>query len=109
MIDDRPEDLPDIWRDYRRILESAGGLGEFEAERLVSMIEAIGSTVGNDAGYNELIEKLADFVSKRRSEAEGALILLKRAQQLDFTDRIDMIRLLGKAVIGLRKKSTRNT
>lgn len=103
-IDEKPRDLPAIWRDYGGILDRAAGLGEFKAERLVSMIEIAGQVAGNDPAYNELIEKLASFVSKRKSEAEGALILLKRAQQLDFSDRIDMIRLLGKAAYGLSKK-----
>src|SRR5262249_49107263 len=53
---------------------------------------------------NKLIEHVADFVSQRSSEAEGALVLLKRAQQLDFSDRIDIIRLLGKAAVRLCKK-----
>jgi hypothetical protein len=104
LINYKSEDMPDIWRDYSGILDRVVGLGEFKAQRLISMIEIVGEIAGNDAAYNELIEKLADFVAKRTSEAGGALILLKRAQQLDFSDRIDMIRLLGKAVIGLSKK-----
>ncbi len=59
---------------------------------------------GNDPAYTSLIEKLAAFVSERTGEAEGALILLKRAQKLDFSDNLEMIRLLGKAAIGLTKK-----
>jgi hypothetical protein len=104
MIDHKPQDLPQIWRDCGNILDRAGGLGEFKAERLVSMIGVVGTIAGNDADYNALIEKLALFVSERTSEAKGALILLKRAQQLEATDRIDMIRLLGKAAIGLSKR-----
>jgi hypothetical protein len=103
-LDEKPEDLPEIWKDYAGVVNRAAGLGEFKAERLVSMIEVAGQVAGNDPAYNELVEKLADFVSKRKSEAEGALILLKRAKQLDFADRIDMIRLLGKAAYGLSKK-----
>ena len=103
-IDNRQEEFPNIWRDYSNILDHADGLGEFKATRLVSMIGVVGEVAGNDAAYNELIEKLAVFVAKRTSEAQRALIILKRARQLDLSDRIDMIRLLGKAVIGLNKK-----
>jgi hypothetical protein len=103
-LDQRHEDLRGIWRDYSNILDRANGLGEFKAERLVKLIEVIGTVADNDPAYNELVEKVAAFVAKRTSEAEGALILLKRAQQLDFSDRIDMIRLLGKAAVGLSKK-----
>lgn len=103
-LDNKRQELPDIWRDFSDVLEQAVGLGEFKAQRLVSMIEIAGQVAGSDPVYNELIEKLATFVAKRTSEAEGALILLKRAQQLDFSNRIDMIRLLGKAATGLSKK-----
>jgi hypothetical protein len=59
MIDNKSEDFPNIWRDFSAILERAAVLGEFKAERLVSMIEIVGQVAGNDAAYNELIEKLA--------------------------------------------------
>jgi hypothetical protein len=104
VLNEKPDELQGVWRDFMNVLERAAGLGEFKAERLGQMIEIGGRLAGNDAVYNELVEKLADFVSKRSSEAEGSLILLKRAKQLDFADRIEMIRLLGKAAYGLTKK-----
>ena len=104
VLNGKPDELPDVWRGFMNVLEQAAGLGEFKAERLGQMIEIGGQLAGNDPVYNELVEKLADFVSKRSSEAEGSLILLKRAKQLDFSDRIEMIRLLGKAAYGLTKK-----
>lgn len=104
LLDNQYDNFSEIWRGYIDILSQAEGLGEFDAKRLLSMIEATGGVAGNDPEYNQLVERVADFVSNRSSEAEGALVLLKRAQQLDFSDRIDMIRLLGKAVIGLTKK-----
>lgn len=93
-----------IWKELGVILEKAEGLGEFDADGLVSFIEVAGPIAGNDPAYNELVEKLATFVGSRRSEGEGALILLKRAQSLDFDDHFDMIRWLGKAAIGLTKR-----
>jgi hypothetical protein len=96
--------LPAVWQGFSAILEKAGGLGEFDADSLVSFIEVAGQAAGNDPAYNDLVEKLADFVGSRKSEAEGALILLKRARKLDFADRFDMIRWLGKAAIGLTKR-----
>jgi hypothetical protein len=99
-----PDALATIWREFATILEKAGGLGEFDADSLVSFIDIAGQFSGNDPAYNDLVEKLADFVASRKSEGEGALILLKRAQKLDFSDRFDMIRWLGKAAIGLTKR-----
>jgi hypothetical protein len=103
-IDKSPERLPDIWRDFGTVLDDARGLGEFDAERLEKMIELGGNVAGNDPAYTSLVEKLAAFVSDRKGEAEGALILLKRAQKLDFADNLEMIRLLGRAAHGLSKK-----
>ena len=100
----KTEELREVWRGFMQVLDRAAGLGEFKAERLEQMIEIGGQLAGNDPVYNELVEKLADFVGKRSSEAKGAVILLKRAKQLDFSDRIEMIRLLGKATFALSKK-----
>jgi hypothetical protein len=105
IINKKNEELVDIWNEFFVILEKAIGLGEFNADRMVSMIEVFGRIAGNDPAYNNLIEKTAEFIAKRKSEAEGALTLLRRAQQLDLSDnKFDMIRFLGKAVAGLSKR-----
>ncbi|MHB8829365.1 MAG: tetratricopeptide repeat protein [Syntrophales bacterium] len=104
VIDGKHDGFTDIWHDFAAILEKASGLSEFKVERLVSIVEMAGQLAGNDPAYNDLVEKMAEFVANRKSEAEGALILLKRAQKLDFSDNLDMIRFLGKAAIGLTKK-----
>lgn len=100
----KPDQLTEVWREMSAVLEEAKGLGEFRAEQLVNLIEAFGDAVGNDPTYNELVEKTASFIAERKGEAEGALVLLKRAQKLDFDNNFDMIRFLGKAAIGLSKK-----
>lgn len=104
MLDNKREELASVWGNFSVVLEKASGLGEFKADRLLQMIEIAGNIAGNDPSYNDLVEKTAEFVSNRKSEAEGALILLKRAQKLDFDNNFEMIRLLGKAAIGLTKK-----
>jgi hypothetical protein len=97
--------LASICAGYSVILDKAKGLGELDADGVIRFIEVIGGAAGNDPAYNELIEKLADFVATRKSEAAGALVLLKRAQKLDLSaDKFDMIRWLGKAAIGLTKR-----
>jgi hypothetical protein len=103
MAHDR-EALSSLWKAYAAVLEKASGLGEFDAEDVVRFIEVAGEVAGNDPAYNTLVEKLADFVGNRKSEAEGALVLLKRARKLDFPDKFDMIRWLGKAAVGLSKR-----
>ncbi|MBF0327444.1 MAG: tetratricopeptide repeat protein [Alphaproteobacteria bacterium] len=96
--------IPPIWSEFSEILAQARGLGEFDATRLVELIEAVGNAAGNDPTYNALIEEAADFISERTGEAEGALVLLKRAKKLDFDSHFEMIRLLGKAARKLAKK-----
>lgn len=93
-----------VWLEFSKILAKAPGLGEFEATRLVNLIEVVGNAAGNDPAYNTLIEEVSDFVRDRTGEAEGALVLLKRAQKLGFDNHFEMIRLLGKAARLLAKK-----
>ncbi|RDB07825.1 tetratricopeptide repeat protein [Runella aurantiaca] len=108
MQNEKRDGLSDIWKGFSQIFEKAGGLGEFNVDRLIGMVEIAGDFAGNDPAYNTLIEEMADFVSGRKSEAEGALILLKRAQKLDFESNLEMIRLLGKATVRLAKKEYRD-
>lgn len=96
--------LSSLWPQFSDVVKRARGLGEFSAERLTKMIEVFGIVAGKDSGYVQLVDEVAAFVSERTGEAQGALVLLKRAQQLDFEDNFEMIRLLGKAARQLTKK-----
>lgn len=96
--------LSALWPQFSEVVGQAKGLGEFSAERLMEMIEVLGTIAGNDPGYAHLVDDMAAFVTERKGEAQGALVLLKRAQQLDFEDNFEMIRLLGKAARQLTKK-----
>lgn len=93
-----------LWPKLSEILFKAEGLGEFRADSLLRMIEVFGNIAGTDRGYRDLVDQAAEFIAKRTGESEGALILLKRAQQLDFDQNMEMIRLLGKAGRQLTKK-----
>lgn len=104
VLDRADDELSNIWNGFSAVLKKAKGLGEFKADRLIQMIDVVGNIAGNDPEYNNLVEETAAFVSDRKSEAEGALVLLKRAQKLEFDDNFEIIRLVGKAVIGLTKK-----
>lgn len=97
-------DLSPIWQAYGDVIGQASGMGEYDAQRLRMMIEAMADVAGDDAGYTALVEKLSSFIADRTSEAEGALVLLRRAQKLSFDEHFEMIRLLGRAVMGLTKK-----
>ncbi len=104
ILNKAPQALPPLWTKFSDIVERAKGLGEFSAERLTKMIEVFGTIAGRDPNYTQLVDDVAAFVAERTGEAQGALVLLKRAQQLDFEDNFEMIRLLGKAARQLTKK-----
>lgn len=103
-INHDPAALTALWPQFSEVVEQAKGLGEFPAEQLIKMVEVFGNIAAKDPGYAHLVDQAASFVSERKSEGEGALVLLKRAQQLDFDDHFEMIRLLGKAAHQLTKK-----
>ncbi|WP_027330689.1 hypothetical protein [Marinimicrobium agarilyticum] len=96
--------LSPLWPQFSKVLKQARGLGEFSVGRLIQLVEIFGNIAGSDPGYRQLVDDMAAFVSERTGEAQGALILLKRAQQLSFENNFEMIRLLGKAARQLTKK-----
>lgn len=96
--------LATVWPRLSAVLERADGLGEFDAMRAVRLVEAMGEIAGSDAGYSKLYDQMVDCVSRRKSEAEGALMLLKRAKQIESGRNFEMIRLLGRAVSQLIKR-----
>ena len=107
-IKDDTAELPAIWSEFADVLERAKPMGEFDAERIKKIISTAGQVAGHDPEYNALVENLAVFVAQRKSEAEGARILVQRAQQLDFNQHFEMIRLLGKAIPKLSKREYDN-
>lgn len=104
MFKEDTQQLGSIWPQFSEVVKQAKDLGEFAAERLTKMIEVFGNFAGNDPGYMQLVDDVAAFVSERTGQAQGAIVLLKRAQQLDFEDNFEMIRLLGRATRLLTKK-----
>lgn len=96
--------LSSLWPQFADVVAQAEGLGEYDAGRLSRLIEVFGPVAGKDRGYGDLVDQLSAFVGRRTGQGQGALILLKRAQQLDFDENMEMIRLLGKAAPMLAKK-----
>lgn len=103
-IEKRSDRWPEIWSELGEILDEAHGLAEFDADRLIRLIDVASMPAGRDPTYRAVAERLADFVSKRSSEAEGALILLRHALRLEDDERFESIRLLGRAAMRLAKR-----
>jgi hypothetical protein len=104
LLNSNHDALPAIWKSFSEVLADARGLGEFNADRFVKFIEVTGKIAGSDPSYSQLVEDLAVFVSERKSDGEGALILLSRARNLDRSKPFEIIRLAGKAASQLTKK-----
>lgn len=99
-----PQRLASLWPQFSDVLTKAEGLGEFDVNRLTRLVEVFGPVAAKDRGYRDLIDQMSEFVTNRTGESQGALVLLKRARQLDFDENMEMIRLLGKAARLLTKK-----
>jgi hypothetical protein len=94
-----------LWPQLSEVVAKAEGLSEYRPFRLEGLLELFGRSAGNDDAYNRLVEDVAAFISKRTGDARGGLILLKRANQLDIQeDRLDVIRLLGRATRQLAQR-----
>ncbi len=97
--------LKALWPQFSEVITKAEGLSEYRAERLEPVVELFGRAAGSDETYNRLVEDMAAFISKRTGDARGGLVLLKRANQLDIEqDRLDVIRLLGRATRQLAQR-----
>ncbi|MDO8380643.1 hypothetical protein [Phenylobacterium sp.] len=99
-----PEGIARTWPELSQVLATASTLGEYDAKKLIKLIDAVSRVGEDDPAYGALVEEVAAFVTERTGSAEGARILLKRAQQLDFENHVDRIRLLGRAARQLTKK-----
>ena len=100
-----PDGLEALWLEFSDVLKAAEGLLEFEAERLIQMITRLGEHAGRSQGYSQLVDELAAFASRRRGEGGSGRILLERSRQLDIVaDRLEIIRILGKACRQLAKR-----
>lgn len=104
LVNEPGASLSAFWPRFTGLVERAQGLGEFQFDKLEGLIDSIGPSASQDKEFNHLVEKLAESVRERKGEAEAGLLLLKRAQQIDFDENFEMIRLLGKAVHSLSKK-----
>jgi len=102
---DRSEDRAPPWQEAGSILEAAAGLAEYDADRLSQLVDGVGPLGAKDPAYGELVDQLAEFMGKRAGEGESGRILLRRASRLDASaDRLERIRLLGRATHQLTKR-----
>lgn len=102
------ENLDEIWQALCGIIDRAEGLGEFPADMLETIVEAIGESVPDSQAFDTLVEKLAEFMAERSKEIKAGSIYLQQGERkLDAEKPIDGIKWLGRAVIHLSKDESR--
>ncbi|MEB8389257.1 hypothetical protein OO012_18685 [Rhodobacteraceae bacterium KMM 6894] len=100
--------LDDIWRKLSDIIDRASGFGEYPADLIDEVVEAISSMAPNSSTLDELVEKLADFMGERRKQGKaGSLYLLRGNQKLKIDEPAEAIHWLGKASICFMKEEYR--
>ncbi len=98
----------DIWIGLSSVIDRAAGLGEFPAEMLDSVVEALLPLAPVSAEFDKLVEKLAEFMAERSKELKAARIYLSQGERkLDAEKPIDGIKFLGRAVVNFMKEESR--
>lgn len=98
----------EIWVGLSSIIDRASGLGEFPADLLDSLIDAISPIATDSKVFDALIEKLAEFMSERDKERKAGDIYLKQGERkLDADKPIEAIKSLGRAVVFFMKEESR--
>ncbi|TXR50450.1 hypothetical protein [Phyllobacterium endophyticum] len=98
----------DTWRALLNIIERAKGLGEFPADLLDSVIDALSPYAPDSEVFDALVEKLAEFMSEREKELKAGQIYLNQGERkLEAEKPIDAIKWLGRAVVNFMKEESR--
>lgn len=102
------ENLDEIWQDLCGIIDRAAGLGEFPADMLETMVDAISESAPDSKAFDTLVEKLAEFMAERSKEIKAGIIYLQQGERkLNAEKPIDGIKWLGRSVIHLSKDESK--
>jgi hypothetical protein len=102
------DNFDDIWVGLSTIIDRAAGLGEFPAEMLDSVVEALSPLAPVSAEFDKLVEKLAEFMADRSKELKAARIYLSQGERkLDADKPIESIKYLGRSVVNFMKEESR--
>jgi len=102
------DNFDDIWGGLSSVIDRAAGLGEFPAEMLDSVVEALSLLAPDSAEFDKLVEKLAEFMAERSKELKAARIYLSQGERkLDVEKPIESIKFLGRSVVNFMKEESR--
>tara|TARA_R110002096_G_scaffold120601_9_gene261148 strand:- start:1159 stop:4422 length:3264 start_codon:yes stop_codon:yes gene_type:complete len=99
------ESLDAVWNGLSDVIDQAHGLGEFPAEMIDQVIDALQPFAPASDAFDALVLKLAEFMGERAKEGKAGKILFRRGEQrLEAEEPIEAIRWLGKASIYFMKE-----
>ncbi len=100
--------LDEIWVALSGIIDRAAGLGEFPADMLETMVDAMADSSPDSSVFDDLVEKLADFMAERSRDIKAGLLYLQQGERkLTANKPIDGVKWLGRAVVHLAKDESR--
>ena len=86
------------------VIDQAHGLGEFPAELIDQVTEAMQPFAPTSEAFDGLVLKLAEFMGERAKEGKAGKILFRRGEQrLEAEEPVEAIRWLGKASLFFMK------
>lgn len=97
--------LTQMWVKLSAIIDKAEGLGEFPAELVDKLVQTISEFAPDNSAFDELIEKLADFMGRRHFDGkQGELFLHQGKRKLKAELPSQAIAWIGKAALCFAKK-----
>jgi hypothetical protein len=98
----------ETWNELSNIVDRAEGLGEYPAGLLDSMIEALSPFAPDSKAFDQLIEKVAEFMAERDKELSAGETYLRHGERkLDAELPIEAIKYLGRAAVNFMKEESR--
>ncbi|MBB3411917.1 hypothetical protein FHT87_005884 [Rhizobium sp. BK316] len=101
-------DLDATWKELSQIIDKSAGLSEYPAEMLDTMVSAFSEFAPDSDAFDDLIEKLAEFMAERNKEVTaGDLYVQQGERKLKAEKPIDAIKWLGRAAVNYAKDESR--
>lgn len=104
----KPHDTSNTLAELEKIVRDSRRLVGFHLEQLVNVLLELGSYLGDQTGYDKLLETIIEVTSVRTGELKAARILTCRGEQFLNADRpTEAIRTLGRSLSRLYKYESR--
>lgn len=102
------ESIEETWIELSSVIDRTTGLGEYPAGLLDSMIDALSPLAPDSQHFDELVEKIAEFMSDRNQQLTAGETYLQHGQRkLDADRPIEAIKYLGRSVVNFMKEESR--